>query len=207
MILLNIFQHYIIYFVVSYFLVTLKLFRLRLVLIFISLILLYYGNSIGNYRLVTWNFVFILLNIILYTKEFRKRSFAKIDEKFLDIYNNIFSEISKFEFMLFWNSGTLLSSLKGEFLCKNGVVQGDIFLILEGTASVFKNGEKKCELHRGDFAAERGYITNSPASADVTAETNISYIKWLREDLEQLKISDSKLFTQIEKILSNNYSH
>ena len=155
-----------------------------------------------------WGAFFLLINLLPLVKFFHKKNqIVSIDEEIIDIYDNVFFALNKKEFLQIWRRGKVLKSRAGEFLCKQGILQGDIYLLLNGTVAVYRNDEKIAELRRGNFVAEKGYITNKPASADVIAETNIEYILWKRIDFENLKNENPALFDKVGKILQTGYSH
>jgi len=157
---------------------------------------------------IFWSALFLLINLFSLVKFFlKKNKIISLDEEIIDIYDNVFFELNKKEFLQIWRRGKVLKSRVGEFLCKQGILQGDIYLLLKGTVAVYRNDEKIAELRRGNFVAEKGYITQKPASADVIAETDIEYILWKRIDFENLKNENPDLFDKVGEILQKGYSH
>jgi len=173
-----------------------------------AIVFCFYGIAQKNSLFVFWGIIVFLINLYRLLEILRKKKSAtRIDEEIIDIYNNVFPELSKEEFGLIWEKGKILKSRQGEILCKQGIVQGDIFLLLEGKVGVFRDNRKIAELTRGNFVAEKGYVKRKPASADVVAETDIEYVLWKRIDFERLKEENPQLFSKINDVLQKGYSH
>jgi len=177
---------------------------LRVVMVFAGISMICYGISINENNTTRWYILFVIINSVQIFRILKSKKEININENIIDIYDNVFAEMTKREFINFWKEGSKLSALKGETLCKQDVMQGDIILVLTGKLSVFKNNILIAELHRGNFAAEMGYLTNSPASADVVAETNMTYKSWNRIYFENLKNNNQSLYHKLEKIFSKD---
>ncbi len=181
-----------------------KILWLRIVMIFAGISMICYGISINENSTTRWYILFVIINLVQIFRILKSKKEININENIIDIYDNIFSEMTKREFIHFWKEGKKLSALKSETLCKQDVMQGDIILVLTGKLSVFKNDILIAELHRGNFAAEMGYLSNSPATADVIAETNMTYMSWNRVYFENLKSSNLSLYHKLEQIFSKD---
>jgi len=177
---------------------------LRVVMIFAGISMICYGISIAENSSVRWYILFVIINLVQIFRIYKSKKEIDINENIIDIYDNVFSDMTKKEFVLFWKEGKKLSALQSETLCKQDVVQGEIILVLTGKLQVFKNNILIAELHRGNFAAEMGYLTNSPASADVIAKTNITYMSWNRIFFDDLKKNNFPLYQKFEKIFGND---
>jgi len=181
-----------------------KILWLRIVMVLAGISMICYGISINENSITRWYILFVIINLVQIFRIFKSKKEININENIIDIYDNVFADMTRREFILFWKEGKKISALKGETLCKQDVVQGNIILVLTGKLSVFKNNILIAELHRGNFAAEIGYLSNSPATADVIAETNMTYMSWNRILFENLKNSNLLLYHKLEKIFSKD---
>jgi len=59
----------------------------------------------------------------------------------------------------------------GHELCREGRLGHELFVIVEGTASVARQDLHLADLGPGDFVGELSLLDNEPGSATVTAET------------------------------------
>jgi CRP-like cAMP-binding protein len=64
----------------------------------------------------------------------------------------------------------------GEILTKEGRIGRELFIILEGTATVTRNGRVINVLHGGDYFGELAAIDPAPRSATVTATTDLDVL-------------------------------
>ena len=60
---------------------------------------------------------------------------------------------------------------EGQRVLRQGLSGGNVYVIIEGEASVRANGEELARLRRGDVFGELAALTGEPPSADVVATT------------------------------------
>ncbi|MCK4359635.1 MAG: cyclic nucleotide-binding domain-containing protein [Candidatus Cloacimonetes bacterium] len=177
---------------------------LRTVMIIAGICVITYGILSSNNVIVGWNSLFATINIFQVIRILIENKGVKIDENVLDIYNNVFSDMAKKEFLRFWKQGQILSSNSGDIICKDGVIQEDIFFIINGKVTVQKNEKKIVELSRGHFVAEMGFLTGKPASADVIAGENLRYIMWSYKKLKHLNEINPDFLSKLQLIISKD---
>ena len=155
-----------------------------------------------NYNVAIWNFVFIVVNLIQVLRIYDDRKPRLIPEEFKDLYNSIFNELTSKEFLYFLQLGE-----KGEVSdCKvisTGEYQHELLLILDGNALVIRNGIEVAELKRGQFIGEISFLTNQPASADVSAD-HLKYIKWDQNKIKAIKMSNNSFWIKLNTVLTND---
>jgi CRP-like cAMP-binding protein len=71
----------------------------------------------------------------------------------------------------------------GEHLIVAGASGDEAFVILEGQATVRRNGRKIAQLSRGDVVGEMSLITDMPRNAGVRADTFLPVLRIERNDL------------------------
>jgi len=176
-------------------------------MIIAGLCVITYGILTSNNVVIGWNSLFAVINIVQVIRILIENKGVKIDENVLDIYNDYFSDLVKKEFLRFWKQGQILSSNEGELICKHGIIQEDIFFIINGKVTIQKNEKKIAELNRGQFFAEMGFLTGKAASADVIAGENLRYIVWSYNKLNRLNEINPDFLNKLRFIISKDLTN
>jgi CRP/FNR family transcriptional regulator, cyclic AMP receptor protein len=74
----------------------------------------------------------------------------------------------------------------GTVLTRQGDVAFELFVILEGTASVVRDGQLRATVGRGGFVGELAVIAHTPRTATVTADTELNLLVLTATGLSQL---------------------
>ncbi len=64
----------------------------------------------------------------------------------------------------------------GHVLAREGTVGHELFIIVEGTATVSRGGKELAQLQRGDCVGEMSLLDRQPRSADVVADGPMSVL-------------------------------
>lgn len=176
---------------------------LRLVLISAQGLLIAYNLVTANYMVLVWNCLFLTINVYQVIDLLRKRRPVSIPEEIQDIYDCGFHDMSKREFLYFWQIGKETSYQEG-VIVEEGFPQEEIMLILDGTAAVKKKNSKIAELTRGHFIAEMSFLSGEPASADVVCDSPVKTISWSQDNLRNLKTLNFELWTKLQNVLSRD---
>jgi CRP-like cAMP-binding protein len=64
----------------------------------------------------------------------------------------------------------------GDLILRQGLTGSGLFVILEGSADVIVDGDRRSTLHRGDFFGEVSILLGEPPTADVVATTELRCI-------------------------------
>lgn len=179
---------------------------LRAVMIIAGASVIGYGINTTNTVVIFWNSIFISINAFQVIRLILERRQVKVEDDLLDIYKNVFPEMTPREFLNFWHMGSYHTS-QNETLCSEGQIQPNLMLIVRGQANVIRDGHAIARLERGSFVAEMGFIAKQPASADVTAQDKIEYISWSRKKLVYMEKSNPALFGKLQIILSKDLVH
>ena len=89
-----------------------------------------------------------------------------------------------------------------ETLITTGATQSDLMLILNGNATVVREGDNIVSLKRRQFIAEISYITGKPASADVISKEGLTFFVWNRSVLNKLRKSKPDTMEKSDRILT-----
>jgi CRP-like cAMP-binding protein len=88
----------------------------------------------------------------------------------------LFAACSRKELQAIARASDELSVPEGKVLAEQGAVGRQCFVILEGTASVERNGRKIATLGPGAYTGELSLLDNGPRTATVTAETPMTVL-------------------------------
>jgi len=176
---------------------------LRAVLVSAQGLLIAYNLVTGNYVVLMWNCLFLAINLFQIIVILRRRRPVTIPEDIQDIYNDTFQEMSKREFLYFWEIGRETVHKKGTIVSE-GQAQDKVMLLLDGTAQVIQKGNVIAELSRGSFVAEMSFLSGDPASADVACRQPLTMITWSQENLNNLKNLNFELWIKIQHVLSKD---
>ena len=174
-------------------------------IIFISAQGLFIGYNLvtGNYIVLMWNCLFLAINLYQVIDLLRKRRPVSIPEDLEDLYEGPFHEMSKREFLYFWQIGKATTHKAGPIV-EEGFPQEEVMLVLDGAAAVMKNRRKIAELTRGNFVAEMSFLSGEPASADVVCDSPVRTITWTQENLRNLKTLNFEVWIKIQHVLSKD---
>lgn len=176
---------------------------LRVIMILAGISIINYGLILGNDTIVIWNAVFLAINIVQVIRIMNERKPINLPDDIKDIYENIFTDVTKKEFFYFWNTGKTVDFMN-ERICTSGKVQKELYLIIDGSVKVKRNENEIAVLTRGSFVAEMSFLTGEPASADVFTEGKSTLIAWSQEKLKNLKILNPNLYIRLQNILSKD---
>jgi CRP/FNR family transcriptional regulator, cyclic AMP receptor protein len=90
----------------------------------------------------------------------------------------MFSSLNKKELAMVSRASDVITVKDGTDIVREGTYGHDFYLILEGAATVRRNGRKVAELGPGSYFGELSLLDNGPRSATITAngETELAVI-------------------------------
>ncbi|MBN2017793.1 MAG: cyclic nucleotide-binding domain-containing protein [Candidatus Cloacimonetes bacterium] len=180
---------------------------LRVVIIFAGLCMLARGIIIQNYIVVFWMSVFVIINTFQVIRILIEKRPVKLSDDVQDLYDDIFSDMTTKEFVLFWKMGLQKELKAGDYLCRDNIESDELIQILDGTAAVRKNGKDVAKLSRGYFIAEMQYLMEENPSADVVAVTDVHITVWKHAKLMRLKETYPNLYNKFHLILSKDLTY
>ena len=176
---------------------------LRIILILAQGTFIAYGYISHNISVAIWNGLFILINVVQIVLLARERRPVEVPEDITDIYEKVFPEMTRREFLYFWQIGKAFQKRKG-LIIEKGTQQNRVLLILKGTAKVMSGRKEIAELGRGDFIAEMSFLTGEPASADVQCKGELTCMAWSKDALNNLKKINQRLWSKLQHVLSRD---
>lgn len=161
------------------------------------------GLMAGRPWVLFWNGLFAAINIIWAARIYLERRPVRIPHDLQDLYERVFTALSPKEFLAFW-AGGVVKSWAGETVIREGDSPSHVFLVLEGSARVEREGRQLSSLARGRFFAEMSFLTGQTASADIRADGSLRTIAWEQQALRALKASKPALFMKLQGILGTD---
>lgn len=98
----------------------------------------------------------------------------------------IFSECTRKELKAISRLVTPVSISEGKVLVREGEPGREFMIIVEGTATVRRNGRKVASLGPGDFFGELAVLAGVPRTATVTADTKMVVEAMNRQEFSSL---------------------
>ena len=115
----------------------------------------------------------------------------------------LFSELSRNEIKSLKMLMTEIGISSGRTVVREGDVGREFMIILSGTASVSKQGNKFATLGPGDFFGELSLLGKGPRSATVTAETDLQLKALNRREFATMLDKNPKI---AEMVLADAHS-
>lgn len=102
---------------------------------------------------------------------------ARKDSKIDELANvRLFAALSKKELAVVGRASDEVTVSPGKVLCEEGSPGHEFFLILEGTATVKRDGKKVATLGPGAYFGELSLLTRAPRNSTVIADTAMTLL-------------------------------
>jgi CRP-like cAMP-binding protein len=98
----------------------------------------------------------------------------------------VFSKCTKKQLQEIGEVATELILPAGKVLTREGEVGFEVFMLLDGTASVTRDGQPVATLTGGDVVGELAVLSGHPRNATVAAETELRVLVLTHAGLDQL---------------------
>jgi len=99
---------------------------------------------------------------------------------------DLFSSCTKQELARISSLCSTMSAERGEMLTRQGGYGNEFFVVIEGTATVFRNGLKIATLAGGSFFGEMALLDGKERTATVIAETDVQLLVLSRTEFRSL---------------------
>jgi CRP-like cAMP-binding protein len=90
---------------------------------------------------------------------------------------------------------------KGKHLVDQGDYSYNLFVILDGKAEVYQDGQSVAELEPGDFFGEMGILEKAQRSATVVSKTPMRLLTLSHWDVKRLNKSGPEVVKELEKAI------
>ena len=173
-------------YVISYMLTSMFWLRLLAVIAAASTFPYFYFQAEPLWSALFWQSCFLVVNLVnLLILLYSMRS-VQFDEDEGLAYGVRFSDLKPHEVRPIFKYAQRISVPAGEILLEDGEANDSLFLILDGSFRVLKNGAEVAELGQGHFVGELSFISGEAVSADVVAATDCRLMYWSKHGLAPL---------------------
>ena len=201
------------YFIVTIGLLIQDILWLRILFIFAEILMISYGFISDNLSIAIWNILFMFINIFRTGKLLLDKRNIEIPEDIQIIYNKIFYEMSKKDFIFFWNIGKQIKYQDNIFLSKEKNKQHELIILLKGNAIIKKNNEIVATIQPNEFIGEFSFLTGEESSIDIVSLGEIQFMVWSQNKIDTLKKLNPTIYNhlyiaisrEIAKTLSTKY--
>ncbi len=176
---------------------------LRILLISGQIILIYTGYVRGNWIVMFWNTIFLIINLLRTIMLLIEMRPVKVPEELDDIYRENFIYMTEREFLRFWKTGEK-KTVEDDYVIKAGETPDSVFIIVNGRAVVRNRAVTVAVIGRGGFIGEMSYVSDRPPSADVLADSELVLWCWKRSDMNRLKIREHSLWVKVQQALGHD---
>jgi len=177
---------------------------LRIIMIIAGLCMIVQGFLSENKIVIFWLSLFTIINTFQVIRILYENRGIRLIKNIEELYKKIFYDMSKREFQRLWLKGEIVTVDEKTTLCHDGNTTDKILFIINGSCVVRKHNDTIAALERGNFIAEMGFLTGKPASADVVAETTVTYIFWTHKKLLRFKEVYPNIYNKFHLILSKD---
>lgn len=160
--------------------------RFRLTTMLASAVLIVWGLVADNLGVVGWNAAFVIVNAFQAVRLSRREA-VDLDPGDDAVREMFFPTLGPRDFLTLWTAGRKDVAASGTRLCAEGERLDDVLLLLDGTVDVRNSTGLSVTRAAPCFIGEMSYLTGEPASADVTADGDITVRSWNQEDLRNLQ--------------------
>jgi CRP/FNR family transcriptional regulator, cyclic AMP receptor protein len=125
------------------------------------------------------------------------------DDK-VDVLRNVplFSACSKKELRRIAALADELEFREGKILTRQGGPGREMFILLDGTVKVERNGVQVNELGPGDFLGEGALVLGKPRNATITATSPLRALVISDDNFKQLLTEDLSISTKVHETLA-----
>jgi hypothetical protein len=160
----------------------------------------------GNWPPVFWNSLFTAINVGRLAHMYLAERAVHLSDEETELYDTIFREMTRLEFLKLLRAGRWVSGLPGTVLATQGQPLSDVTLISSGEAGVEVDGHHVAELRDGHWVGEMSFVTNQPASATVTLAKPTRYLTWPKDSLTALFRRNPTLKLVVTHVMSAELS-
>lgn len=171
-----------------------------------SFIYNYFAPASPLWVAISWNAVFISLNIYHLSVLIYERRNIIMSERDKELYDTMFNKLSPVEFMKIIKIGNWSSSKPGDILITQDKNVNMLRLIYSGNVNIEIDGKIVSELKDGNFVGEMSFLTDHKASATVVAKHETKCLTWKQEELKTLLKRNPSLYFSIQSMLSSQVS-
>jgi hypothetical protein len=176
---------------------------LRSLLVLAQISIGVYAWANGVPVIAAWNLLLVGINSFMAVQIIRERRRVVLPASLQGLYERHFSALTPPEFLRWWRQGRR-ETFENQALARAGQQPDWLYFLLAGTVRVSRDGHPVVDLPAGYFVAEMSLLTGKPANANADAVGEVEVVRWLRHDLEELRLRNPALWTKIQSIIGHD---
>jgi CRP-like cAMP-binding protein len=168
----------------------------------LTLEIVYFASSGGDLRAgIGWDIIFILINAYQLFRLIQQRRSLRLPEHDRDLLRNVLKGLDDAQIARLLVAGEFCDVARGATLAEENRPLDRLFFICEGRVKVTIAGRQVSELTKGNFVGEVAFLTNRPATATVTADSDVRVLVFGRENLDTFFRNDADIAGLIYQLL------
>jgi len=150
-----------------------------------------------------WNAIFLVINGYHIVKILRSRRVIRFEPDVEQLYQQVFKDLGRADFLKFWNLGTA-HEVHDSVVLAEGDAQKELCLVFKGSVLVEKGGGLLNTLGPGRFFAEMGYLTRQPASATIRVGDDAVLHAWAYDALDSFTHKYPDIWHSMQGVLGRD---
>jgi len=186
-----------------------EIFWLRVVAVIgLSLEIVYFLMSGGDLRTgIGWDLVFILINLYQLGRLVQDRLSLRLPEKDRDLLRRVFTGLDDGQIVRLLGAGALCDLPAGTRLAEENEALARLYFLCAGRVGVTIGGRAVSQLEAGNFVGEVAFLTERPATATVTAETDLRALVFERDRLKRFFQNETEVAGLIYQLIGRELAH
>lgn len=166
-------------------------------------ILFNYFQPVGPLWLpIAWLAVYIAVNGYRIAGIYLERRAVSFTDEEAELYDTVFRNFSKVEFMKLLRLATWRQAKEGERLAEQGSVLDSLILIYNGEVSIARDGQEIGRSGDGMLIGEMSFIQGGGATATVTVTRPTRYLQWPKEALSAMMKRNPTMDVAMKSVFS-----
>ncbi len=182
------------------------MFWLRIALIGSQICFTLYGVAVDSQSMILWNIVFIGINATQIIQLWLQRRPIPLPDDLAEIHAISFADMSRREFLAFWEAGEARTTTD-ELILPQGAHVQELLYLVRGKAHVLSNESLITTLTRGRFIGEMSFLSKAPAVASVRAHGTAQYVAWPHATIESFQKTDAQKLIRLQSAIGRDLVH
>lgn len=166
-----------------------------------------YQFTIGErplWELIILSSAFVLINLVQIVILLKDRMALKLTANENRIYTLVFSNMSRHNYKKLISAAEWHHNKINYTLVKQGENLNKLFLLSQGLAEVRVNSQIIAMIRDGQFIGEMSFLTGQPTTADVVAVSDVEYVTWDKNKLNDIMRKNPEISADLQKIFNSD---
>jgi hypothetical protein len=164
----------------------------------------YYAPAQPLWVAIYWNLFFSAINTVQVWVLMRERAAVTFSDEEEELHETIFRNISPVEFMKILRIAHWVTLEPGTVFIKKGSEVANLWLVSHGTVQVDIDANTRVELRDGAFLGEMAFVSGSPATGEVSTQTETRLLTWSFIELRRLFRRNPGIRSGFQAVISSD---